>query len=41
MDSTTPARRTGAGDWRRGMIVHFVQEFGNREGHPASTDHIE
>ena len=40
MDSTTPSRRTGPGDWRRRMIVLFVREFGRREDHPPSLREI-
>lgn len=40
MDSTTPCRCTGPGDWRRPMIVRFVREFGRREGHPPSLREI-
>jgi repressor LexA len=40
MDSTTASRPTGPGDRRRRMIVRFVREFRDREGHPPSLREI-
>jgi len=40
MGSSTPSRRTVPGDWHRRRIVRFLQEFGNRKGHPSSLREI-
>ncbi|MFI5065256.1 MAG: LexA family protein, partial [Streptosporangiales bacterium] len=40
MGNDMTPRRTGPGDRRRGMIVRFVRDFGQVEGHPPSLRQI-
>jgi repressor LexA len=40
MGSTKLRWRTGDRGWRRRRILRFVQDFGQREGHPPSYREI-
>ena len=40
MDRDKPRWHTGVGDWQRGRILRFLQEFGRREGYSPSYREI-